>query len=143
VRLIHALADYEKLKHRCIVTEDILRPQLFGPQPAAQCLVAEVDGAVVGFALFFHNFSTFLGKPGLYLEDLFVEPAMRGRGLGKALLRRLGAIAVERGCGRFEWSVLDWNVDAIGFYESMGAELMHDWRICRISGDALAAFGRR
>jgi GNAT superfamily N-acetyltransferase len=102
-----------------------------------------VQGRVVAFALFFTNFSTFLGRPGLYLEDLYVQPAHRGAGLGKALLQHLGALAVERGCGRFEWSVLDWNENAIRFYEKMGATVMPDWRICRVTGEALAALGRR
>jgi len=110
---------------------------------AAEAVVAQVQGQVVAFALFFTNFSTFLGLPGLYLEDLYVQPAHRGTGLGKALLQHLGALAVERGCGRFEWSVLDWNENAIRFYEKMGATVMPDWRICRVTGDALAALGRR
>jgi len=141
VGLIQELAAFEKLSHLVVVTPDLLRPQLFGEKPAAEALVAELDGSVVAFALFFTNFSTFLGRPGLYLEDLYVQPAHRGSGLGKALLQRLGALAVERGCGRFEWSVLDWNENAIRFYEKMGAAVMPDWRICRVAGDALAAFG--
>jgi GNAT superfamily N-acetyltransferase len=108
----------------------------------AEAVVAEVQGRVVAFALFFTNFSTFLGRPGLYLEDLYVQPGHRGRGLGKALLQHLGALAVERGCGRFEWTVLDWNESAIRFYEKMGADVMPDWRICRVTGEALADFGR-
>jgi hypothetical protein len=106
----------------------------------AEAVVGAEGGQVVAFALFFTNFSTFLGRPGLYLEDLYVQPAHRGRGLGKALLHHLGALAVARGCGRFEWSVLDWNANAIAFYERMGASLLPDWRICRVSGDALARF---
>ena len=141
VGLIQELAAFEKLSHLVVVTPDLLRPQLFGEKPAAEALVAELDGSVVAFALFFTNFSTFLGRPGLYLEDLYVQPAHRGSGLGKALLQRLGALAVERGCGRFEWSVLDWNENAIRFYEKMGATVMPDWRICRVAGDVLAAFG--
>jgi GNAT superfamily N-acetyltransferase len=140
VGLITELAVFEKLEHLVRVTPESLAPQLFGPQPAAECLVAERAGQVVGFALFFHNFSTFLGQRGLYLEDLYVQPAHRGLGIGAALLRRLGALAVERGCGRFEWSVLDWNADAIAFYRRMGAAVLPDWRICRVTGDALAAF---
>ena len=140
VGLITELAVFEKLEHLVVVTPESLLPQLFGPRPAAECVVGEVDGRVVAFALFFHNFSTFLGRPGLYLEDLYVQPAHRGTGLGKALLRHLGALAVERGCGRFEWSVLDWNQRAIDFYQAMGATVMPDWRICRVTGDALAAF---
>lgn len=142
VGLIRELAAFEKLSHLVVVTPDLLHPQLFGARPAAEAVVAEHEGSVVGFALFFTNFSTFLGQPGLYLEDLYVQPAHRGSGLGKALLQHLGALAVERGCGRFEWSVLDWNDNAIRFYEKMGATVMPDWRICRITGDALAAFGQ-
>ncbi|HEY6133455.1 MAG TPA: GNAT family N-acetyltransferase [Rubrivivax sp.] len=143
VGLIRELAVFERLEHLVVVTPESLQPQLFGPRPAAEALVGEVGGKVVAFALFFTNFSTFLGKPGLYLEDLYVQPAHRGSGLGRALLQRLGALAVERGCGRFEWSVLDWNEDAIGFYRKMGATVMPDWRICRLTGDALATFASR
>ncbi len=147
VALIGELADFERLTHLLQVTPESLHPHLFGERPAAECLVAEVDrdggAAVVGFALFFTNFSTFLGKPGLYLEDLYVQPAMRGRGIGRALLGRLGALAVARGCGRFEWSVLDWNADAIRFYEKMGATVLPDWRICRVTGEALQRFAGR
>jgi GNAT superfamily N-acetyltransferase len=143
VGLIRELAVFEQLEHLVVVTPESLLPQLFGPRPAAEALVAEVGGRVVAFALFFTNFSTFLGKPGLYLEDLYVQPAHRGSGLGKALLQRLGALAVERGCGRFEWSVLDWNERAIGFYRKMGATVMPDWRICRLTGDALTALASR
>jgi GNAT superfamily N-acetyltransferase len=139
VGLIRELAVFEQLEHLVVVTPESLAPHLFGPRPAAEALVGEVNGGVVAFALFFTNFSTFLGQPGLYLEDLYVQPAHRGRGLGKALLRRLGALAVERGCGRFEWSVLDWNENAIRFYQRMGATVMPDWRICRITGAALPA----
>jgi GNAT superfamily N-acetyltransferase len=142
VGLIRGLAEFEQLTHLLKVTPQTLRPHLFGPRPVAEALVAEADGTVVGFALFFTNFSTFLAQPGLYLEDLYVTPSQRGRGIGEALLTRLARIAVERDYGRFEWSVLDWNEHAIRFYERMGATLMPDWRICRISGDALAAFGR-
>lgn len=142
VGLIRELADFEKLLHLVVVTPESLRPHLFGPRPAAEAVVAEADGAVVAFALFFTNFSTFLGQPGLYLEDLYVQPAHRGQGLGRAVLEHLGALAVERGCGRFEWSVLDWNENAIRFYEKMGATVMPEWRICRVTGEALAGFGR-
>ena len=141
VGLIGELAEFEKLSHLVEVRPDTLEPHLFGPRPVAEAVVAEVGGQVVGFALFFTNFSTFLARPGLYLEDLYVQPALRGRGLGKALLEHLGALAVERGCGRFEWSVLDWNANAIAFYEKMGATVMPDWRICRVTGEALAKFG--
>jgi hypothetical protein len=142
VGLIRELAEFEHLAHLVEVTPQALQPHLFGPRPAAEAVVGEVAGEVVAFALFFTNFSTFLGQPGLYLEDLYVQPAHRGTGLGKALLRHLGALAVARGCGRFEWSVLDWNENAIRFYQAMGAAVLPDWRICRVSGAALAAFER-
>ncbi len=139
VSLIRELAVYEKLEHLATATPARLEAQLFGDRPAAECLVAEQDGATVGFALFFHNFSTFLCRKGLYLEDLYVQPAARGTGVGRLLLQRLARIAVERDCGRFEWSVLDWNVDAQAFYQRMGAAVLPDWRICRVTGDALHA----
>jgi GNAT superfamily N-acetyltransferase len=142
VGLIGELAAFEKLTHLVEVTSETLAPHLFGEKPTVECVVGEVAHEVVAFALFFTNFSTFLGKPGLYLEDLYVRPAHRGSGLGKALLTHLGRLAAERGCGRFEWSVLDWNQAAIGFYESLGATVLPDWRICRISGQRLAAFGK-
>jgi GNAT superfamily N-acetyltransferase len=142
VGLITELAVFERLEHLVVVTPDSLWPHLFGDRPVAECVVAEVEGTVVAFALFFTNFSTFLSQPGLYLEDLYVQPAHRGTGLGKALLSHLGALAVERGYGRFEWSVLDWNERAIQFYQAMGATVMPDWRICRVTGPALAAFAR-
>jgi GNAT superfamily N-acetyltransferase len=140
VALIRELAVFEQLEHLVVVTPETLQPHLFGPRPVAEAVVGEVNGQVVAFALFFTNFSTFLGKPGLYLEDLYVQPAHRGSGLGRALLQHLGALALERGCGRFEWSVLDWNENAIRFYEKMGATVMPDWRICRVAGDALERF---
>src|SRR5664279_4154741 len=143
VRLIVRLAEFEKLTHLLQVTPEKLRPHLFGERPVAEALVVDKGGAVVAFALFFTNFSTFLARPGLYLEDLFVEPEHRGEGIGEALLTRLAQLAAERGCGRFEWSVLDWNESAIRFYERMGATVMPDWRICRVTGDALAAFAAR
>jgi GNAT superfamily N-acetyltransferase len=142
VGLIHELAAFEKLSHLCQASAESLAPHLFGDKPVAECVVGEVGGEVVAFALFFTNFSTFLAKPGLYLEDLYVQPAHRGTGLGKLLLEHLGRLAAARGCGRFEWSVLDWNERAIHFYEGMGAAVMPDWRICRISGERLAAFAR-
>ena len=142
VGLITELADFEGLTHLVVVTPESLYPHLCGARPGAEAVVGEVDGSVVAFALFFTNFSTFLGQPGLYLEDLYVQPAHRGTGLGKALLSHLGALAVARGCGRFEWSVLDWNQRAIDFYEKMGAAVMPEWRICRVTGDALKAFAR-
>lgn len=143
VGLIRELAEFERLSHLVVITPEALHRHLFGSRPVVECVVAEAGGAIVAFALFFTNFSTFLGKPGLYLEDLYVQPAQRGAGIGRALLEHLGALAVERDCGRFEWAVLDWNDNAIRFYEKMGATLMHDWRICRVTGDALARFGRR
>jgi GNAT superfamily N-acetyltransferase len=138
LRLIKALAEYERLSDQVVATEEGLREQLFGDRPVAEVVLARVDDAVVGFALFFHNFSTFLGRPGLYLEDLFVVPEWRGRGVGRKLLAHLAALAIERQCGRVEWSVLDWNTSAIGFYERLGATLMEDWKLCRLTGDSLA-----
>ncbi|MGA0611709.1 GNAT family N-acetyltransferase [Caldimonas sp. KR1-144] len=138
VRLICALAEYEKLTHLLEITPEALQAQLFGARPPAEALVAQLDdGRVVGFALFFTNFSTFLCKPGLYLEDLFVEPAHRGLGIGRALMQALAGLAVERGYGRFEWCVLDWNEPAIRFYESLGASILPDWRLCRVTGSAM------
>jgi GNAT superfamily N-acetyltransferase len=141
VGLIGELAAFEQLTHLLEVTPEKLAPHLFGAPPVAECVVGEVAGEVVGFALFFSNFSTFLARPGLYLEDLYVQPAHRGGGLGKALLEHLARLAAERGCGRFDWSVLDWNADAIAFYQKFGATVLPDWRICRISGERLARFG--
>lgn len=143
LRLIKALADYEKLSHEVVASEPLLHRALFGEAPKAEALIARVEGRAVGFALYFENFSTFLARPGIYLEDLFVEAAWRGRGLGKALLVRIAGIAVARGCGRFEWSVLDWNEPSIRFYQHLGAKLMADWRICRLSGEALTALARQ
>jgi GNAT superfamily N-acetyltransferase len=140
VQLIRALAGYEKLSHQVVVDEARLREHLFGPRPYAEVLLAEDSGAVVGYALFFHTYSTFLGRPSLYLEDLFVLPEQRGRGHGKGLLARLAKLAVERGCGRFEWMVLDWNTPAIQFYESLGASVSPEWKLCRMTGDALRQF---
>jgi GNAT superfamily N-acetyltransferase len=136
--LMLELAEFEKLMHMFIATEAGVHDALFGARPSAEAMVAEENGHIVGYALFFHNYSTFLGKRGLYLEDLYVKPAIRGSGLGTKMLRALAALAVERRCGRFEWSVLDWNQNAIGFYEKMGATVLPDWRIVRITGDALA-----
>jgi len=137
---ICALAEYERLAHECRATEENLARTLFGPRPAAEALIATLDGAPAGFALFFHNYSTFLAQPGLYLEDLFVKPELRRRGIGAALFKRLAEIACERNCGRFEWSALDWNSPAIAFYEQMGARAMSDWTIFRLTGDALKQF---
>ena len=140
VGLIRELAEFEKLTHLLQVTPEKLRPNLFGEKAVAEAMVAEADGEVIAFALFFTNFSTFLAQPGLYLEYLYVQPAHRGAGVGEAMLTRLARLAVDRGYGRFEWSVLDWNENAIRFYERMGATVMPDWRICRITGEALARF---
>jgi len=137
--MIRALAEYERLAHLCVAAEADLEAALFGPSPAAEVLLAKKGDESAGFALFFHNFSTFLGRRGIWLEDLFVRPAHRGQGCAKALLRALAAIAVERGCGRFEWAVLDWNMKAIGFYQSLGAAVLPDWRIVRVTGPALAS----
>ncbi|WP_397536244.1 GNAT family N-acetyltransferase [Roseateles sp.] len=138
--LIAELAEFEELSHMLQLTPEKLYPHLFGPKPVVEALVGELDGELVAFALYFTNFSTFLAKPGLYLEDLYVRPAHRRSGLGKLLLTRLAQIAVERDYGRFEWSVLDWNEDAIRFYENMGASVLPEWRICRLTGEALAAY---
>ncbi|KQV89418.1 GCN5 family acetyltransferase [Pelomonas sp. Root1237] len=140
VQLISELAEFENLTHLLQVTPEKLEPHLFGDAPAAECLVGMVDGEVVAFALFYTNFSTFLAKPGLYLEDLYVRPAHRRSGLGKALIIELAQTACERGYGRFDWTVLDWNEDAIRFYEGLGADVMPEWRICRLTGDALERY---
>lgn len=135
--MIVALAEYEKLSHLVAATADDLARALFGPRPAAEVLIASKGGEIAAFALFFHNFSTFLGRPGLWLEDLFVRPEHRRQGCAQALLRALAILARERGCGRFEWAVLDWNSPAIAFYESLGAVVLPDWRIVRVVGPAL------
>ena len=135
--LIRELAEYEKLSDEVVATDDVLRETLFGNQPGAEVLIASVDDQPAGFALFFHNFSTFLGLPGIYLEDLFVRPEFRSSGLGRTLLAYLARLATERRCGRLEWSVLDWNQPAIGFYKKLGAEAMSDWAVYRLTGDAL------
>jgi GNAT superfamily N-acetyltransferase len=140
IQLIRALSDYEKLSDQVVITEVQLREHLFGARPYAEVLLAEEAGRVVGYALFFHTYSTFLGRPSLYLEDLFVLPEHRGRGHGKGLLAWLARLAVERNCGRFEWMVLDWNTPAIQFYESLGAALAPEWKLCRMTGDALQRF---
>ena len=137
LRLIRGLAEYERLLDECVATEAQLRETLFGDRPQAEVVIAEVDGRPAGFALFFHNYSTFLARRGLYLEDLFVFPQYRGRGVGRALLVHLARLAVARGCGRFEWWVLDWNEPAIRFYRSLGAVPMDDWTVYRVTGDAL------
>ena len=141
LHFIRGLAAYEKLLSEVEATEEKLGATLFGPRPAAECVLAFADeDTPAGFAIFFPNYSTFLARPGLYLEDLFVSPEFRGRGIGKALLLHLAGLANERGCGRMEWSVLDWNQPAIDFYESLGAERMTEWTICRLSGPALARY---
>jgi GNAT superfamily N-acetyltransferase len=137
LQFIRALADYEKLQHELTASEEGLRAALFGPRPDAEVLIASVGGEAAGFALFFHNFSTFVGRRGLYLEDLFVKPEWRGRGVGKQLLVYLARLAIERKCGRFEWAVLDWNQPAIDFYRRLGARALTDWTIFRVSGEAL------
>lgn len=142
--MIRGLAEYERLAHLVVANEQMLAASLFGERPAAEAIIAREDGQsreAIGFALFFHTFSTFLGQRGLWLEDLFVYPRFRGQGIGRALIVRLGEIARERGCGRFEWAVLDWNADAIAFYESLGATLMPEWRLARVTGTALVQFG--
>jgi len=136
-RLIRALAEYEKLSNTVVLDEARLHEHLFGPRPYAEVLIAEDGGQVVGFALFFHNYSTFLGKPGIYLEDLFVLPEFRGRGHGKALLVELAKAAVARDCGRVEWSVLNWNTPAIEFYKSLGARALDEWTVYRLTGAEL------
>lgn len=139
--LIRELADYEKLADEVRFDEAVLGDHLFGPRPMAEVIIGEVDGVAQGFALFFHNFSTFEGRPGIYLEDLFVRPAARGGGLGKALLAHLAKLAMERGCARLEWWVLDWNEPAIGFYRKLGARPMDEWTTMRLDGEALAQLG--
>ena len=135
--LIRGLAVYEKLEHEVRMTEEKVRDSMFGLRPYAEAILAEEDGRAVGFALFFHNYSTFLAQPGLYLEDLFVLESHRGKGVGKALLAQLARIAVDRHCGRLEWAVLDWNVDAIGFYEKLGAKPNSEWTVYRLTGESL------
>jgi GNAT superfamily N-acetyltransferase len=134
---IRKLAEYEKLSDQMVATEELLRKTLFGARPAAEVVLAYLANEPVAFALYFHNFSTFVGRPGIYLEDLFVEPAHRGKGVGKALLIYVAKLAVERNCGRFEWAVLDWNTPAIDFYRSLGAVPLNDWTLFRLTGDAL------
>ena len=141
LQLIRELAEYERLPHEVVANEELLAGALFSERPAAEALIASLDGEPVGFALFFTNFSTFLARPGIYLEDLFVRPHARGRGIGRAMLQRIAAIAVERNCGRMEWSVLDWNGPAIGFYRNLGAVPMDEWTVFRLTGDALARLG--
>ncbi|HKB80685.1 MAG TPA: GNAT family N-acetyltransferase [Thermoanaerobaculia bacterium] len=142
LQFIRDLARYEKLEHKVVATEEGLRRTLFGNPRFAEVVFAELDGNPIGFALFFHNYSTFLGRPGIYLEDLFVKPDMRGRGYGKALLAHLARLAQERGCGRLEWAVLDWNSPAIEFYKSLGALPMDDWTVFRLIGAPLESLAK-
>lgn len=135
--LIRELAEYEKLAHEVTATEADIRTALFAARPSAECLIAEAGGMPVGFALYFHNFSTFLGRAGLYLEDLYVKPEQRGKGYGRRLLAHLARLTLERGCGRFEWAVLDWNEPAIRFYQGLGAKMMESWKINRLTGEPL------
>ncbi len=137
---IQELADFERLSHEVVATEALLQQFLFAERPVAEAIIAEYDGTPAGFALFFYTFSTFLARPGLYLEDLFVRPGLRGKGIGKALLRYLANLAIERDCGRVEWSVLDWNQSAIQFYEKLGAAPMAEWTVYRLAGSALREF---
>jgi GNAT superfamily N-acetyltransferase len=140
--LIRELADYERLLHEVEASAANLEQHLFGPTPRAEALIVETGDGVAGFALFFHNFSTFVGKPGLYLEDLYIRPAFRGLGYGRRIMQRLAQIALERDCGRFEWWVLDWNEPAIEFYRSIGARPMSEWTVQRVDGEALRALAR-
>jgi GNAT superfamily N-acetyltransferase len=142
-RFICDLSEYEKLRHEMRADPAVLGAHLFGPNPKAEVLIGEIDGAPRGFALFFHNFSTFEGRPGLYLEDLFVEPEARGSGLGKALLAQLAVLALKRDCARLEWSVLDWNEPALAFYRAIGARPMEEWTVQRLDGEALKAMAGR
>lgn len=140
--LIRQLARFEKLEHEVVLTEALLKAGLFGARPYAEAVLAEEDGQAIGFALFYHNFSTFLARPGMYLEDLFLLPDHRGRGVGRALLAHLARIAVERGCVRLEWAVLNWNQAAVRFYERLGARPNSEWTVYRLTGEALRALGR-
>jgi GNAT superfamily N-acetyltransferase len=142
LELIRALAEYERLAHQVVATEADLTASLFGARPAAEVILADLDGKAAGLAVYFTNFSTFLGRPGLYLEDLFVRPPLRRRGVGRALFQYLAKLAVERRCGRFEWSVLDWNQTAIAFYRSLGAVPLVEWTVFRLTGDALLQAAR-
>jgi GNAT superfamily N-acetyltransferase len=141
--LIRELAEYERLSHEVVATEGLLRESLFGERRGAEVLIACCKGAPAGFALFFHSFSTFLGRPGIYLEDLYVKPEFRGRGIGRALLAHLARLAKERGCGRLEWAVLDWNEPAIKLYKSIGAVPMDEWTVYRVTGEALETLATR
>ncbi len=141
--LIRELAQFERLLPEAVATADDLRRSLFGPRPFAEVIIGRMGDEAAGFALFFHNYSTFLGQPGIYLEDLYVRPTFRGRNCGKALLQHIAALAIERGCGRFEWSVLDWNQRAIDFYRKLGAHPMNEWTMFRVTGEALTQLGSK
>lgn len=143
LRFIRQLADYERLSHEVVASEELLRRNLFGTRPVAEVVLGHYEQRAVAFAVFFHNFSTFLGKPGLYLEDLFVVPEMRGKGFGQQMLTYLARLALERNCGRFEWSVLDWNDPAIRFYKNLGAVPMNEWTVFRLTGKALERLADR
>lgn len=143
LEFIQGLAEYERLRDSCVATEQKLRDTLFSPRPDAEVIIARLDGTPMGFALFFHNYSTFLAQRGLYLEDLFVKPEARGKGVGIALLSELARIAIDRDCGRLEWAVLDWNELAIDFYKRIGARPMDDWTVFRLTGDALDKLAAR
>ena len=143
MRFVRELAEFEREADKVVATEELLHEAMFGERPVAEAVIAERDGTPLGMALFFHNFSTWTGWRGLYLEDLYVTPAARGQGVGAALLRHLAAIAVDRDCTRFEWAVLDWNEKAIDFYKAMGAEPMNEWTVNRVSGDALTRLAGR
>lgn len=142
LRFIRELAEYERLAHECVATEESVRETLFGERRYAEVIIAEHDGEPAGFALFFHNYSTFLARPGIYLEDLYVRPELRGHGIGKALLARLAALALERNCGRLEWAVLNWNEPAIRFYRSLGALPQDQWTVYRVTGETLERLSR-
>ena len=143
LRFIRELADYEKLLHEVIADEATLKQSLFGETPHAKVVIGEYNGVAVSFALYFHNFSTFLGRPGIYLEDLYVQPTMRGKGLGKILLGYLASLAIELNCGRLEWWVLDWNKPAIDFYQSLGAQPMDEWTVNRVAGEAFGKLAKQ
>jgi GNAT superfamily N-acetyltransferase len=143
LQLIRDLADYERLANQCVATVELLREHLFGAKPIAEARIGSLDGVPVGFTLFFHNFSTFLSRPGIYIEDIYVQRHARGKGVGKALLGEVARLALQRNCGRLEWSVLDWNEPSIDFYKSMGAVPMSEWTAFRVTGDALKKLGQR
>jgi GNAT superfamily N-acetyltransferase len=142
VEMIRELAEYERLAHEAAATEESLREHLFGSRPAAEALIAELDGRPVGYAIYFTNFSSFTSRPGIYLEDIYVQPALRGHGVGKRLLTEVAKLAVVRGCTRLEWAVLDWNTPSIEFYKKLGARAMSDWTTYRLTGDDLKRLGR-